>query len=85
MGMVFGSLLKKQKVAQGVWPLQGFLSKPLQTDIFENKHIADAMCDLVAAVGGRPDCQGLEIFRGNPKTCVRICCLALTRPVALGL
>ena len=67
MGMVFGCLQAKQKVAQGVWPMQGFLSKSLPADIFENKHIADAMCDLVAAVGGRPDCHGLEIFGVNPE------------------
>jgi ADP-heptose:LPS heptosyltransferase len=67
MGMLFGSLRARQKVAQGLWPLQGFLSKPLPADIFENKHIADAMCDLVAAVGGRPDAQGLELFGVNPE------------------
>lgn len=67
MGMLFGSLRAMQKVAQGIWQLQGFLSNVLPADIFENKHIEDAMCDLVAAVGGRPDCHGLELFRVDPE------------------
>lgn len=68
MGIVFGCLRAKQKAAQGVWPLPGFLSKALPVDIFENKHISDAMCDLAAAVGGRPDCRGLELFGANPES-----------------
>jgi ADP-heptose:LPS heptosyltransferase len=67
MGMLFGSLRARQKVAQGIWQLQGFLLKVLPADIFEAKHIADAMCDLVAAVGGRLDCYGLELFGVDPE------------------
>jgi ADP-heptose:LPS heptosyltransferase len=61
MGLLFGCLRATAKVGQGLGPLQHFLTRRLPADAFVHKHMVDAMTDIVCAIGGKPDSEGLEL------------------------
>jgi heptosyltransferase II len=62
MGLLFSCLRATAKVGQGLGPLRHFLTRRLPADAFAHKHMADAMADIVCAIGGKPDSEGLYLF-----------------------
>ena len=57
----------ENKIASGSRPLRFCLSKPLPANVFEGKHMVDAMTDISLAIGGRSDRGGLELVAGSKR------------------
>lgn len=62
MGMLFRCLKAPVKIGHDAHGFSSFLTHPVPTDFFQNRHVTESMTALAVIAGGIPDKKGIEMF-----------------------